>query len=296
MKHVLIAGGSGFIGVKLSSFLTENGYHVSILTRNPKEKNHFLWNPSEGVLDENCLGNVQILINLTGAGIADKRWTKARKKELLESRIGSNALLFQHASKMPKLEHFICSSGINSYGFDDSTHEHVETDPFGKDFLAQLVQKWEESTDLFQIHCGVTKVRTAVVLGREGGALPKFMKPVQWGVGSPLGTGKQFVPWIHVHDLLGIFHHVMDNQLLGVYNAVSGNVSNGELTHEIANVIHRKIWLPNTPAFFITMLFGEMSSMLLQGVCASNTKIIDSGYVFKFQNIRAALIDLCALK
>jgi uncharacterized protein (TIGR01777 family) len=293
MKHVLIAGGSGFIGVKLAKFLTENGYYVNVLTRTPREKNHFFWNPTDGVIDENCLSNVQILINLTGAGIADKRWTKARKKELLESRIESNVFLFKNVSKMPKLEHVVCSSGINSYGFDDSTHAHEETDPFGKDFLSQLVQKWEESADLFQTHCGVTKIRTSVVLGREGGALPKLIRPVQWGVGSPLGTGKQFVPWIHIHDLVGIFYHVINTQLFGVFNAVSGNASNDELTHEIAQVLHKKLWLPNVPESFINILFGEMASMLLKGVCASNKKITNSGYVFKFQDLSMTLIDLC---
>ncbi len=289
MKNVVIAGGSGFIGTALTNYLMEMGYNVSVLSRTPSKKNQFQWDIEKGILDDKAIKDVQILINLSGAGIAEKRWTVKRKSELLRSRTETNAFLYSKIEKMPHLEQFICSSGINSYGFDNGGFNHVESDPYGSDYLSQLVKSWEKSADVFQEKCKVAKIRTAIVLDKGGGALPKFIQPIRLNVGAILGNGKQSIPWIHLDDLLGIIAHIILKQSSGVFNAVAGNSTNKELTEMLAYKTNRKLWLPRIPELFIKLIFGEGSVMLLNGVCASNQKILDEGYSFKYSELERAI-------
>ena len=289
MKNILIAGGTGLVGSKLVSILKEKGHTVSVLSRNPKVEGQFFWNPAEGKIDESRLKEVQVLINLSGAGIADKRWSTARKKELYQSRIGTNTFLFQKASEMPNLEQFITSSGINAYGFEDPKKWFVEDDSFGKDYISQLVKDWEESADLFQGVCKVAKIRTAVVLAKEGGALQKMLPPVKLGIGSALGAGDQTMCWIHADDLSRLFAHVIEFQLEGAYNALAGTCSNLEFTKNLAKVLQKPFWFPSVPAFMMQLLFGEMSIILLKGLKASNDKIKSTGFDFLYTDVKAAL-------
>jgi uncharacterized protein (TIGR01777 family) len=193
---------------------------------------------------------------------------------------------------MPKLKQFITASGINCYGYGNPNREHLESDPFGKDFLSDLVKKWEESADLFEEKYIVTKIRTAVVLDKNGGALQKMLSPVQWGFGSALGTGKQYMPWIHAEDLANIYLHVVSHQLNGSYNALTGNVTNEFFTKSLASTMHKPFFFPKVPSIIMKMLFGEMSSVLLDGLKASNKKIKDTGFLFKHENLKNALADL----
>lgn len=289
MKNILVAGGTGLVGSTLVSLLKEKGHAVSVLSRNPKGEGQFFWNPSEGKIDESILKEVQVLINLSGAGIADKRWSTARKEELHQSRIGTNTFLFQKAIEMPNLEHFITSSGINAYGFEDPEKCFVEEDFFGNDYISQLVKDWEESADLFQGVCKVAKIRTAVVLAKEGGALQKMLPTVKFGIGSHLGTGDQTMCWIHAEDLARLFMHVIDFQLEGAYNALAGTSSNLEFTKSLAEVLHKPFWFPAVPAFMMQLLFGEMSIILLKGLKASNEKIKSTGFEFLYTDVKVAL-------
>lgn len=292
MKNILIAGGTGLIGTRLTQILREKGHTVSILSRNPKGSDHYLWNPSEGKMNEDVLKDVQVLINLSGAGIADKKWTADRKKELHHSRVGTNVFLYSFVDKMPRLEQFICSSGINCYGYNDSSKVYVETDSFGNDYLSQLVKVWELSADLFSTSCKVAKVRTAVVLDESGGALKKMIPAIKFGVGSAIGTGKQDIAWIHYRDLSALFAHIVENSLDGAYNALAGSTSNEEFMRSIAKTLKRPFFFPKVPAFLMKMIFGEMAIILLYGNKASNEKIRSTGFEFKYTDLSKALKDV----
>jgi len=176
MKNVVIAGGTGLVGRNVALKLREAGYNVAVLSRNPKGEDQFFWNPAERTIDESVLVNVNVLINVSGDGIGDKRWTEKRKLELYQSRVEGNKYLFSLLESMPTLEHFITSSGVNCYGYDQNDRIHEETDPFGNDFLSQLVKAWEESADLFSERFVFTKIRTSLVLDWENCSLPRIGK------------------------------------------------------------------------------------------------------------------------
>jgi hypothetical protein len=292
MKNVLIAGGTGLIGKRLQEQLTAVGYKVSVLTRKPQKPNEFFWDPRKKEIDKSALSEVQVLINLSGAGIADSKWTMSRKKELYDSRIGANEFLFSCSDDMPLLEQFISSSGINAYGYDNGSIEHRESDPFGTDYLSDLVRQWEQSADLFKQKCKVAKIRTAVVLDPAGGALARMKGPIKAGIGSPLGSGDQQMPWIHSADLVSIFQHVMEKQLEGPFNAVAASASNKEFMKTMASVMKKPFFFPNVPAFVLKLMFGEMADMLLNGSKASNQLIRSTGYEFAFTELEKALKDV----
>lgn len=291
-KKILIAGGTGLIGKQLTTYLRKQGHLVDVLTRNPKLPCEYKWDPEKQILDYPQLAYVQVLINLSGAGIGDGRWTKSRKEELIRSRVGTNRFLFDNASKMVSLEQFISSSGINAYGFSRSTEPYKENDPFGNDFVSTLVRSWEESADLFQVKCKVCKVRTAVVLDATGGALKKMLPPVKMGIGSPLGEGGQIMSWIHTDDLLRIFQHVITQQLEGPYNALAANTSNAELMKTLAKVLNKPFFFPKVPEFVLKLAFGEMSELVLQGVSADNRKLRSTGFEFDHSELESTLKGL----
>jgi uncharacterized protein (TIGR01777 family) len=293
-ERVLIAGGTGLIGKKLGMTLSSLGCEVRVLSRNPKNDGEYYWNPEKSQMDVSSMDGITILVNLSGAGIADKRWTANRKKELIESRVESNHFLFEHISHMPDLKQFVCASGINAYGFK-SARIHTEEDSFGKDFLSQLVKRWEESADLFSLVVPVVKIRTAVVLSADGGALKKMVAPAKWGLSSALGDGNQIFAWIHEDDLTGIYTHVIQQRLHGSFNAVGGCCSNLQFMKQLALSLGKPFRLPNVPAFIIRAALGEMSSMLLQGVSVSNEKIKETGFSFRFNSLSKALNELLPL-
>lgn len=289
--NVLIAGGTGLIGRKLEEKLQQKGFLVSVLTRHPKRTNEFKWDPQKKEIDFTDLASIDVLINLSGAGIADKRWTEERKKELHQSRIGTNEFLFSLIDQMSGLKQFVSSSGINCYGYQDDKI-YTESDSFGTDYLSQLVKVWEESADLFASHAKVAKIRTAVVLDDRGGALQKMSSAVKIGVGSPLGSGTQMMPWIHQKDLIDLFIHVIENQLDGSYNAVAHCDSNKQFMSTLAKTLGKPFFFPNVPAFVMKVMLGEMAVVLLDGLQASNEKIRKSGFKFQFTNLEDALNDL----
>lgn len=289
MKTIMIAGGTGLIGKALEKKLLEIGYSVRILTRNPTANNHYFWNSSLNEIDESSLSEVNVVINLSGAGIADKRWNKGRKDVLASSRIGTNEFLASKISKMPQLEQFISSSGINCYPLENSSKIYTEEDDFGSDYLSQLVKKWEESADLFLSKCPVAKIRTAVVLSPNGGALSKMLPAIKMGIGSPLGSGNQAMAWIHIDDLVALFVFAIENQLTGPFNAVTACTSNKNFMKALAKQYKKPFWFPNVPSFVLKLIFGEMSTVLLDGVQVSNQKITDLGFKFHKNILEQAL-------
>ena len=288
---VLITGGKGLIGKELSKLLISKNFEVRILTRNPKAKNEFYWNPTKGEIDSKSVEKIDIIIHLAGAGIADKRWTKVRKKEILESRTLGIKLLYNEVIKQKiELKNFISASGINYYGTKTTNNIFEENDRFGTDFVAKVTVEWENQADLFKKVCSVCKLRIGMVLSEKGGALSKIDKPIKYRFGASLGSGKQYIPWIEMEDLCNMFLFALKSNLNGNYNAVgSTHINNKELTLKIAKRLNRKIWLPSVPKFILKLLLGELSILVLEGSRASNKKIKQAGFQLINDDIDKAL-------
>jgi len=290
MKTVLIAGGSGLIGKKLNQVLSKKGFKVYTLTRNAKHRGQIYWNPTQQTIEGKHLDTVNIIINLTGENIGEKRWTKERKKALTDSRVKTTQFLNSIVSNIPNLEYYISASGINCYEKNDEIH--VETDPYGKDFLSKLVKEWEAVSDLFQTNCKVAKLRISMVLSKRGGALDKMLLPVKLGLGSPLGTGEQMMPWIHIDDLCNLFAYAIENELTGVYNASANCDSNRDFMTALAKALNRPFFMPKVPAFLLKWMLGEMSALVLDSTNVSNEKVKKTGFEFQHEEIGSTLAKL----
>lgn len=297
MATILITGGTGLVGKELFTLLEKNGHEILILSRHKsKNPNYYYWNIDDNYIDSNAIIRADYIIHLAGAGIADKRWTSKRKKILLESRVKSTNLLFEKVKEFnPNLKGFIAASGIGFYGAITSTKIFSEQDTSGDDFISAICIEWENSSLKFNsLNIRTVILRTGVVLSKKNGALEKMCKPIKLGIGSFLGTGKQFMPWIHIDDLCAMFDFSIENENIhGIYNAVAPqHISNQEFTIEIANYFGKKIWLPNVPSFILKIILGELSVILLNGSRVSCTKILKSSFVFRFPKLSQALKNL----
>ena len=288
-NFVLIAGGSGLIGKRLFEHLYKQGFDVAILSRNKKDKNAIYWNPLKGEIDTTLLHKVTHLINLSGVSIAGGRWTDVRKKEIIDSRVVSTEFLFKNKSYFLNLKHYITASGVSCYGIHDINKVYTETDSFGNDFLSEVVSKWELAADVFSTICKVSKVRISPVLDSKGGFISEMKKPIQFGFGAIIGSGNQWMPWIHQRDLVSIFQFIINHQLGGIFNAVGGNVSNRVLTQTLARKMNRPLLLPALPSWSAKMIFGEMATLFLDGVQVSNQKLIDKGFSFQYTDLDKAI-------
>lgn len=301
MKHsVLITGASGLIGSRLTALLLQKGCRVSHLGRHPRSGAvpAYRWDPSNGYADPKALEGVDTVVHLAGAGIADQRWTAARKQEILESRIRSTDALVNFLQGHPhQVKTVIAASAIGYYGFSDDD-EVVDEEHFpGSDFLASVVVRWEQETDRFtKLGLRVIKPRIGVVLSLDGGALKEIVRPIRWGVGAPLGSGKQVMSWIHIDDLCAFMIYAMEHHSVqGTYNAVAPYpVTNRELTLEIARRLHRKILLPSVPAFALRVILGEMADLVVKGNWVSARRTETSGFQYRFPHLDEALTDLLA--
>jgi len=296
MKTILIAGGTGMIGSRLSSVLKEKRYEVYSLARKTKNRTHIHWNPLSKNIEGRNLNKINIIVNLVGENIGKKKWTTARKKELLDSRVETTQYLFNIRKNFPNLEYYIGASGINCYGINNTSIPNIETDPYGSDYMAQLVKAWEESSVLFQEHYPGSILRIASVLDRQGGVLSKLKAPTRFGLSSPLGSGEQLMPWIHVDDLCEMVVHCIENKLTGTYNAVAACDSNREVMKTLSKKMRRPFFMPNVPAKFLKMLYGEMSVLILGSVNASSDKIKATGFKFKYPTLPQALQELLQKK
>ncbi|WP_336688802.1 MULTISPECIES: TIGR01777 family oxidoreductase [unclassified Chryseobacterium] len=294
---VLITGANGLVAKELSKKL-EKDYTVRFLTRKKQNSNDFEWDIKKGIIDEKAFENVSHIIHLAGANISEKRWTDERKKELISSRVDSAGLLLKTLQKNNiRLKSFISASGINYYGTKTTEKIFTENDGPGNDFLSEVVILWEKAADDFKeqnVAERVVKVRTAVVLSEKDGALKKMLPPVKMGIGSPIGTGKQYMPWIHINDICSIYEFALKNsELDGAFNANSPqHTTNENLTKNMAEVLHKPLFMPNVPAFVLKLMFGELSEALLEGSRASSEKIQKAGFQFDFPELKRALEDL----
>jgi len=293
---ILITGGTGLVGSALSKALHRIGHDVAILTRKPNDELDFkpyFWDPSKAEIDEDAFEDLDCIIHLAGANIAERRWTKKRRQEIYSSRVESAQFLYRKIKELKvPLKSFISSSAIGWYGAITNDEIYTELAPSANDFPGQLSKQWESAADQFtDLGCAVSKVRTGIVLSSEGGALPKMTKPIIWGQGAPLGSGKQYMPWIHVGDLCAIYIHLVEGILpAGVYNGVAPeSVTNEDLTKLLAQALDKPLWMPNIPSWALYMLLGKMSSLLLNGSRVSADKLCQNGFEFKYPTIRRAV-------
>ncbi|RYD91475.1 MAG: TIGR01777 family protein, partial [Sphingobacteriales bacterium] len=249
-------------------------------------------------IDVEALLRADYIIHLAGAGVVDKKWTAAYKKEILESRTLSSKLIIDTLSKHPHhVKALVSASATGWYGADKiKGHAFVETDPADKDFLGETCRLWEASVEpAEQLDIAVCKLRTGIVLSKEGGALAEFKKPLNFGVAGILGNGKQVISWIHIDDLCRMYIYAMENAAMrGSYNAVApAPVTNKELTIKLAETIRGKFYIPmHVPAFVLKIMMGSRSEEVLKSTTVSAEKIKQQGFTFLYPSIDAALSNL----
>ncbi|WOK05966.1 TIGR01777 family oxidoreductase [Imperialibacter roseus] len=296
---ILVTGGSGLIGSRLSELLTQAGYEVAWLSRSSGKADKYktyTWDIERGEIQHDALEGVEAIVHLAGAGVADKSWTEARKKLILESRTQSTALLMEKLSALerkPKV--FIGASAIGYYGADTGDVMIDEKSPAGDDFLAQVVKSWEASSAPVEgMGSRRVLIRVGVVLSASGGALPQLLAPLKFGLGAPLGTGRQWMSWIHIDDLCRLFLEAIENTAYtGVYNGVSPSpATNKEITTEAAKVLKKPLWLPPVPGFVLKVALGEMAQIVLGGSKISSRKAEEMGFKFDYTHLNSALKNI----
>jgi len=290
---VLITGGSGLIGNRITQLLLEKGVEVVHLTRHLNSKSGvktYEWNWEKGTIDLKCFNEVTHIIHLAGAGIADKAWTTKRKRFLIKSRVHTIRLLFKHIEALDKLESFISASGIGYYGARNTEEIFTTASQPHADFIAKCCIQWENAADLFKPYARVVKFRTGIVLDKENGAIPKMSSSIKLGIGAPLGNGEQYMPWIHIDDIANLYIYALTNKMNGIYNAVSSqHTTNKELTKEIAVQLNKKIRLKRVPSFLIKTIYGEMADILLKGSRVNNEGLLKSGFKLEYPDVKSAL-------
>jgi uncharacterized protein (TIGR01777 family) len=298
-SSVLITGGSGLVGRYLTSALLSEGYKVSHLSRKANQFGKvrvFRWDPEKAILNPQVFEGIDYIVHLAGANIGEKRWTKRRKVEILDSRVDSAKLLFKIISENDiKLKAFISASAIGYYGSRTSDKIFTEEELPGKDFLGSTCKLWEEAADQF-VNTGarIVKIRTAVVMEKSDSALSKLLKPARLGVFPRLGNGRQYMPWIHIADLCGIYlKAIQDDNMEGVYNAVSPqHITQSEFMKTLAQVMKKPFFHPPIPSFFLKMVLGEMADVVLKGSRVSSVKLKNARYNFLFSNLEDTLYDV----
>lgn len=293
MKNILITGGSGLIGQKITQLLEEKDYAVAWLSRSSKKRKSFVWDINSQTIDPEAMEWADAVIHLAGAGVADQRWTAERKQEILQSRTKSTALLYQAIEKAEaKPTTFISASAVGYYGFNTGTKLVDETSPAGNDFLAQVVIAWEnEVKKIESLHLRTVMLRIGIVLDADGGALAEMLKPP---VAAPLGSGDQWMSWIHIDDLARMFVYALEKTTLqGVYNAVGPNPStNQQVTKEAADAKGKTYLGIGVPGFVLKLVLGEMAAMVLGGNRVSCQKIQKAGFKFEYFELSEALKDI----
>ena len=296
-KNVLITGGTGFVGKHLTDLLIGSGYSVSILSRNKKENIsdifYYTWDVENQVIEAEAVLNADYIIHLAGENIAAKRWSAKRKEEILKSREESIQLIYAVLKKNHKVpEAFISASAVGIYGAFNGQAICTEKTPIATDFLGSTCQKWEAAVDrVGSLGIRTVKIRTGLVLGKDDGFLNKLVPLFKWNLGSALGSGQQYMPWIHVDDLCRIYLLAMTNpQMEGPFNAaINDNTTNSIFSKTLAKLFGHSLWLPNVPAFVLKIMMGEMSKIVLTGRRISSDKIESMGFEFEHKKLEDTL-------
>lgn len=298
MKTVLICGGTGLIGSYLSEMLFEGGYTIRHLSRKANMKAKFpayAWNIQQNKIDLKAFEGVDVVIQLAGAGIADKRWTKQRKKEIIESRVEATRLLYRSIETLDK-KPSICihSSAVGYYG-DRGSEELTESSSVGIGFMAEVCKEWEEASTKFEalVPRNII-VRTGVVLSTKGGALEKILMTFPFRIASYFGTGQQYMPWIHIKDQCKMIKFFIENESSkGIYNGVAPDpVSNKILTKAFVSAYPKKVVLMPAPKIALRAILGDMAAVIFNSNRVLPEKILKHGFRFEFADIKSAAEDL----
>lgn len=303
MATILITGGTGLTGRALTEALLKKGHQLIILSRRIPEVpvqhdlSYALWDVNKQSIDEQAVLSADYIVHLAGAGVVEKKWTEAYKKEIVDSRTNSSRLLIDTLKKYPnKVKAVISASAIGWYGADTGHGAFTETDSPDKSFLGDTCRLWEESIEpVTQLGKRLVKFRIGIVLSNEGGALAEFKKPLQVGVAAILGNGKQMISWIHIDDLVNMYIHAIENEALtGSYNAVSPlPVNNSTLTLTLAKAMNPKFFIPiHVPPFLLKLVMGQRSIEILKSAIVSCKKIRETGFDFLYPSIEAAIANL----
>lgn len=298
-KNILITGGTGFIGQNLCRALDREGYSLTVLSRRPEIVKELCGASVSAISSMDNLGDeahFEAIINLAGAPVADERWTTARKELLIKSRTETTRQItafVERAENKPK--RLISGSAVGYYG-DGGDRILDEDAPFNDEFTHHLCQQWEsEACRVLEYGVKLTIIRIGLVIGKKGGFLQKMLFPFSMGLGGRLGDGRQWMPWIHMDDIIGlILFFLRSDDMEGVFNATAPNpVTNEEFTKTLAGLLRRPALMP-LPAFFLKLFFGEMSRLLLTGQRAVPTTVVNKGYRFRFTRLEDALRDVLA--
>ncbi|WP_276485081.1 TIGR01777 family oxidoreductase [Paraflavitalea pollutisoli] len=307
MATILITGGTGLVGKAVSQLLIDKGHDVIVLSRGQATaaKDHYRqahWDPDKGLIDVAAVQQSDFIINLAGAGVADKRWSKKRKQEIIDSRVRSGELLVKTLKENDnQVKAVISASGIGWYGGDEKRPRDkaafTETDPVDQAFLGKTCELWEGSVAGVKELPGKRLVifRIGVALSKQGGAFKEFMKPVRFGVATIFGHGRQVISWIHIDDLARLFLFAIENQQVdGVYNAVASQpVTNKNFMLKLAEKVKGRFYIPfYVPSFVLKMVVGGLSIEVLKSATVSNTKISQAGFQFLYPTIEPALTNL----
>lgn len=295
---ILIAGGSGMIGTKIIELLQDKGHELAVLSRSAKISEVFKcykWDLNSGYIDPMALENTDVIINLTGAGIADRRWTNARKKTLIDSRVKAASVIKNALEKGNyRLTSYVSSSAIGYYG-DSGQVEKLEADsPVDDSFMAQCCKKWEEEALTIKPYVdNLSIIRVGVVLSKNGGAFPKIILPFKFGSAAYFGNGQQYYSWIHLEDIAKMFIFSMNHQLNGIYNGVAPQPVNlKSLTKIIKKERKGFSVLHSIPSILLKIILGEMSAVVLNSNLVSSNKISKRGFEFEYPDIRSAVKNL----
>uniref|UniRef100_A0A1A9ULK4 DUF1731 domain-containing protein n=1 Tax=Glossina austeni TaxID=7395 RepID=A0A1A9ULK4_GLOAU len=294
-RHVLIGGGSGFIGSRLSKYLLHQNYEVTIVSRMPGH-NSITWHQLE---NQGLPKGVTSVVNLAGQNVLDPthRWTEAFKQNVWSSRINTSANIVKAVQKSGDVEAYINIVGVSHYKPDD-LKVYTECDKVeGYDFMSNLCLEWEKAASLPEDIAKKTrmvKLRTGVVIGREGGMIQSIWLPFMLGIGGPMGSGKQILPWIHLEDLCRLIQHCLENEkCTGAFNAVAPEiVTNEQFSKAFASALHRPC-LFNVPEFAVNLLFGnDRSALLLSGAKIQPENALNTGFKFNYPTAKAACLEV----
>lgn len=307
MPTVIITGGTGLVGQVLGQALLKKGYTIIVLTRGGKLTanssqtitgiRYAEWNIEKQIIDKEAIAEADYIIHLAGAGVADKRWTKKRKQEILDSRVNGCKLIVDSLKIIPnKVKAVVSASAIGWYGPDPvipNPKPFEEDDVPNNDFLGITCRQWEESIEpINSAGKRLVKLRIGIVLSKDGGALKEFLKPLKFGIAAILGNGKQIISWIHIDDLVHMFISAIENESMnGIYNAVAPNpVSNRALTILLAKS-RKKFFIPvPVPSLILKIALGELSIEVLKSATVSSKKIEATGFTFNYPDIKTALL------
>ena len=298
---ILISGASGFIGTALTELFRAEGHTVAHLVRPGRNAlpPDVRWDPDAATADIAAMSDAEAVINLSGAGVADQRWTEERKRELRASRVATTRVLVEVLDKLPqKPRVFMCASAVGYYG-NRGDEVMNEWSSYGTDFLGLVCRDWEAEASRAEL-VGVRTVmlRLGVILSQRGGALPKMLVPFKLGVGGRLGNGQQWIPWVGLQDVLDVARTALaDQRYRGPVNVVSPSpVRNEEFTRVLAHVLHRPAIFP-APAFALKLALGEMAEpLLLASTRVKPSRLLQMGYSFRQPDLERALQEILSGK